>query len=360
MSTLGIRSAPGHIATNSRPFGGREACVNCGFCRSGCRIDAKYQADRVLVAPALERGSLTLLANTAVTRIHTTRNGRRAEGVTYVNRLSGEQSSARARVVIACNNPLEIPRLLLNSASSAWPAGLGNRYDQVGRHFFCHLGIIGLGITKSELRSSTGHNMGNLMSLDYAVPRRAAPFVGGFSLLSLNGAGAGVLAVDALRDFYGLALKQRMRRYNESMFMVSFVEGQPSASNRITLADGPRDSLGLSRARIEYAFKASELELAAAAARKMRDVLTAASSEEVHVTPSPFEAHPMGSMRMGNDPRTSATDAIGRVHGLENVFVGGAALFVTGGAVNPTLTIHALALRTAEHVARELGGGCHG
>jgi choline dehydrogenase-like flavoprotein len=313
-----------------------------------------------LVQPALARGNLTLLTDTAVTRIQTTRDGRQATGVEYVNRKTGVRGSATARAVIASNNPLELPRLFLNSKSNAWPTGLGNRGDQVGRNFFCHLGTIGLAITDAELRSAMGHNMGNLMSLDFAEAGRNLPHPGGFSLLSLNGAGAGVLAVDALREFYGHELKQRMRRYNNSMFMISFVEGFPSRDNRISLVENDLDALGVPRARIEYAFKPAELELVAKANAKMHDIFQASGAEEIHITPAPFEAHPMGSMRMGCDPRTSVTDSVGRVHGVDNLFVGGAALFVTGGAVNPTLTIHALALRTAEHVVHQLGHGGHG
>jgi choline dehydrogenase-like flavoprotein len=57
-------------------------------------------------------------------------------------------------------------------------------------------------------------------------------------------------------------------------------------------------------------------------------------------------------MRMGADPRSSVTDSFGKVHGLRNVYVGGASQFVTGSSVNPTLTLYALALRTAEHLVK--------
>jgi choline dehydrogenase-like flavoprotein len=357
MSRLGLRSSAGRIATNSRPVGERSACLNCGFCRSGCRVDAKYQSDRVLVEPSLGTGRLTLLSETEVTRLAASSNGERVEGVEYVNRRTGARGSATARVVIACNNPIEIPRLFLNSTSPAWPNGLGNRYDQIGRHFFCHLGSIGMGTTDVQLRSSVGHNMGNLMCLDYALPTPGRAFRGGFSLLALNGAGAGVLAVDPLRALYGLSLKNAMRGYNRSMFMVSFIEGFPSADSRISLSQGAPDALGLRRARIDYHFKSSELELYRAANAAMQRVLEAAGAQDVHLTPAPFEAHPMGSMRMGRDARSSATDQFGRVHGLRNAYVGGAALFPTGGAANPTLTIHALALQTAERIVAQLRGG---
>ncbi|MGA9580988.1 MAG: GMC family oxidoreductase, partial [Allosphingosinicella sp.] len=64
--------------------------------------------------------------------------------------------------------------------------------------------------------------------------------------------------------------------------------------------------------------------------------------------------HHMGTTRMGNDPATSVTDADGRVHGISNLWVAGSSLFPTGGWANPTLTIVALALRSAEKISREL------
>ena len=62
----------------------------------------------------------------------------------------------------------------------------------------------------------------------------------------------------------------------------------------------------------------------------------------------------MGTTRMGDDPRTSVTDADGRVHGLGNLWVAGSSLFPTGGWANPTLTIVALALRSAEKISAGL------
>ena len=64
--------------------------------------------------------------------------------------------------------------------------------------------------------------------------------------------------------------------------------------------------------------------------------------------------HHMGTTRMGSDPRRSVTDGWGRVHGLPNLHIAGSSLFPTAGWANPTLTILALALRTADRIAEEL------
>jgi choline dehydrogenase-like flavoprotein len=350
MERLGIRSSPCPVAINSRPYQGRGQCLHCGYCRSGCRIDAKYQADQVLVAAALQTKRLHLVTEAQVTRLDMTSTGTRVDGVTWVDTHTGREHRARGRVVIACNNPIELPRLFLNSANSFHPNGLGNQYDQVGRHFFCHLGTIGLGITDQELDTSTGHNMGNLMSLDFCDSDPERSYRGGFSLLALNGAGAGVMAVDPLRRFMGTALKERMKQYNKALLLVSFSEGLPSPENRITLDRSRLDALGQPVARVSYTLLENDLHVFSAAVEKTAEVLRASGAQEVHVTTPAFEAHPMGTMRMGTDPHSSVTNPNGQVHGIDNLFVGGAALFVTGSSVNPTLTLHALALRTANHL----------
>jgi choline dehydrogenase-like flavoprotein len=65
--------------------------------------------------------------------------------------------------------------------------------------------------------------------------------------------------------------------------------------------------------------------------------------------------HHMGTTRMGSDAKTSVTDAHGRVHGIGNLYIAGSSLFPTGSWANPTLTLVALALRTADRIAGELG-----
>jgi choline dehydrogenase-like flavoprotein len=65
----------------------------------------------------------------------------------------------------------------------------------------------------------------------------------------------------------------------------------------------------------------------------------------------------MGTTRMARDPRRGVTDADTRVHGMGNLYVAGSSLFPTSGWANPTLTIVALALRTADEVSRALSRG---
>jgi choline dehydrogenase-like flavoprotein len=64
----------------------------------------------------------------------------------------------------------------------------------------------------------------------------------------------------------------------------------------------------------------------------------------------------MGTTRMGSDARSGVVDLDGRVHDVENLFVAGSSVFPCAGHANPTLTIVALALRLADHLAARPAG----
>ncbi len=351
MARMGLTAAAGPVAVASRDTADRQACLHCGFCRSSCRIDAKFQADHVLLRPLLARGEIELIANAEVLRITQGWNPLLASGVEYVDLNSGERRQVRCRLLLVCNNPIETPRLFLNSSNWLSPRGLGNNNGLVGRHLMGHISAVGAGAMASCQNASIGYNMGNLVTLDYARPR-AGEAVGGFVIASLQGSGAGVLAVDPYRQLWGRALKDAMRGYNRNLYAVAFGEGLPVHGNRVMLSSSLTDSHGMPQARIEYNWHPNDLAVDARAREALRALLSAAGAESVQLNPQPFESHLAGTMRMGHNPWSSVTDAWGRVHGLLNVYVGGASLFVTGSSSNPTLTLYAMALRTAEHIRR--------
>ncbi|VAW81433.1 hypothetical protein MNBD_GAMMA12-2823 [hydrothermal vent metagenome] len=354
MQKMGIQSAPGPVAINSKKYRKRDQCVHCGFCRSGCRIDAKYQSDNALLNHSLKTGNLKIHSQALVTKLETSRRHNRVTAVRYRDLATGVEHRAKAKIVVVANNPIEIPRLLLNSANHHFPTGLGNHHDQVGRNFFAHPSTIGVGVMNECVNASIGFNMGNIVTFDFCETADADQQIGGFSFLSMNGAGAGVLAVDPYRDLWGAPLKSTLKNYNKSIFTIAFCEGMPVPENRISVSKVDHDKNGVPVAKIHYQLHQNDQRIFADAVETSKRVLRSAGAQEVHVLDTPFESHAAGTMRMGTHPKNSATNAYGKVHGLRNLFVGGAALFPSGSSVNPTLTLHALALRTTEHIKRHL------
>ena len=125
----------------------------------------------------------------------------------------------------------------------------------------------------------------------------------------------------------------------------------PDAANRVTLAAG-RDAHGLPLAQVTHRYGNDAKVLIAAAAAEGAAIMTAAGANE-NWRSSIAGQHLMGGCIMGSNPARSVTDSLGRLHDLPNLIVAGPSLFPTASAVNPTFTVHSLALRSAEALVRD-------
>lgn len=144
-------------------------------------------------------------------------------------------------------------------------------------------------------------------------------------------------------------------------------EQAPNPDSRVTL-DRAVDAIGMPRVRLDWRLNGQDVESVSALvetfgrqaelhgagrvepAAWLRDPARQWQFDEL-ISDHPIGGyHHMGTTRMADDPRRGVTDGTGRVHGLDNLYVAGSSLFPTSGWANPTLTIVALALRTAEHI----------
>ncbi len=141
---LGWHPFAAPAALNSVPFRGRAACTYCGFCTgNGCYVDAKSSSDRTFVPIAVRSGNVRIESEARVLEIMVGHDGL-VTGVRYVK--DGTERFQAAKVVLVGTFPYENTRLLLTSASPAFPNGLANNSDQVGRHYIAHVtpGVYGL------------------------------------------------------------------------------------------------------------------------------------------------------------------------------------------------------------------------
>ena len=140
------------------------------------------------------------------------------------------------------------------------------------------------------------------------------------------------------------------------MRLASLTEQLPNPDNRIVPDDGNRDAIGIPRPKLTYQYDEYTIK-GIQEARAIHDALCNALGVtfKEHVQEIQGAGHVMGTHRMGSDPTTSVTDADGRTHDHPNLFLAGGGLFPTFGNANPTLTIAALALRTAATIETELG-----
>jgi hypothetical protein len=155
---------------------------------------------------------------------------------------------------------------------------------------------------------------------------------------------------------------------SEEPTLILRAEQGPNPDSRVMLAR-ETDSTGMPRIVLDWRMSAQDVASAAALVEALARQSQRAGIGAVEpagwlaqrgsqwVTDPLVSAHPiggyhhMGTTRMADDPSQGVTDQWGRVHGLANLYVAGSSLFPTGGWANPTLTIIALALRTADHIA---------
>lgn len=346
----------------------------------------------------------TIVTHAAATEIVAERSGR-AVAALRVASLSGRRLRVAANRYVLAAGGIENPRLLLASRSVV-PAGLGNGHDQVGRYFMEHPHARGgaildgpawriLSVFAAKHRLG-GERVGLLLTASPALqerhgllnsslaiaPRRPADGSEGWGRRAYLHA-RHTLAPDRLGRRLWIGAKRSGRWLQQrtdplrpwllhrlgslELALVVRAEQSPNPDSRVLL-DSQRDALGMPRVRLDWQTSRLDAESVAGLVAAVGEEFGRLGLGRVRMEPwlrQPWQgwrtdplisAHPiggyhhMGTTRMSDDPRRGVTDADGRVHGVANLFVAGSSLFPTAGWANPTLTIAALALRTADRM----------
>lgn len=350
---LGVTVFPYPTAVNSRPYDGRPPCVDCGFCSGfGCPSNAKGSTAVTMLRKALLTGRCQLRAETRVVKLVANAAGTRIDSVECIG-PSGERLTFRADAYVLAASPIEDARLLHLSG------GVGNASGMVGRCLMFHLQTIGIGIFDERVHSHRGRAVSHGFSDFRGKPKDPMHPLGGIVEIS-GGSGALEEASFYLRvlkllspKFDGLRFKRLMQESpgrDRVVELVMQAEDAPQLGNRVDLDPAVKDLDGLPVARVTYSNHAFELDASRFYAPKLLDVLGASGARYGFIAPKddiPTSAHVMGTLRFGNDPKTSVCDATGRFHDVENLYASDGALFPTSSGYNPTHTIITLATRVA-------------
>jgi choline dehydrogenase-like flavoprotein len=349
-----------------------------------------------------------VITHATVTELALHRDGRFVEAVTAQS-LTRRRLTVRARAWVLAAGGLENPRLLLASTSVV-PRGIGNGYDQVGRYFMEHPHARGGRVTGAKawmLLKAFGrtHRAGEREIAGLIKPSRRTQAERGILNSSLTitarqPAGAtqnwGLLAYSRLKHQIdptrrGRALwmtTKRSARWLQrqtdplrpwllhhlglrDLALLVRAEQSPNPQSRVLLTN-QRDPLGAPRLALDWRTTPLDIESVAGLVDVLDDELRrlrlgrvqrAEWLSDLHggwrsdplISAHPIGGyHHMGTTRMSDDAKHGVTDAGGRVHGVENLYIVGSSVFPTSGWANPTLTIVALALRTAELVGSRL------
>ena len=342
-------------ARNSEPRDGRSECVGYGTCQPVCPSGAKYSADDT-VERAEKRG-VRVLDRVPVQRFVTGEGGAGDDRVTTAVYATpdGAEHRQEARQFVLAAGGVETPRLLLLSRSPAHPDGLANASGAVGRYFMEHL-FAGTGGTHAE-RTRQNH-VGFVTSGSHQFYDNDFDDAGPIKLEFLNYAGPSPVETALTADEWGDDLLETLRAaYGHHIAMGGLVGQLPRAENRVTLDPSRTDDHGNPVPDVRWRLDDRTRRTLTRANEVQRRVF-AELDADVERTVGPENTgpafHHMGTTRMGTDPSESVVNPRLRTHDVANLTVASSSVFVTSGAMNPTLTIAALALKAADHVDADL------
>ena len=359
---LGYRLIPTRKALLTEPYDGRPACHYCGHCMDGCDVEAIFNTATAMIPKAERTGHFTLRADTLARELLVDRRGQ-VRAVSVIDRITKKEEEIKARIFVVSCATIESARLLLNSRSRMFPEGLANSSGLVGRHLGGHINCSYLGYLESLVGTKSINRDG---ATDHAlIPRfnmndKKRGYVGGFHYQMQY---AGFMFPHHARHLagFGPGFKREVRNLQPGFINIGGwgkVLARPE--NRVTVDPNRPDAYGIPIPVIHFNFCENDRALWRDMCSKAEEILHAAGVRRlIQATPRPvgFTSHEVGTVRMGHDPVKSVLNPYCRSHDVRNLFVVDTSCFVTFPEKNPTHTIMALAVRTAEYIRRQRSRG---
>ncbi len=326
-------------------------CIRCdAFDGFPCLLNGKADAQVMCVDPALAaHPNLSLLTNAYVSRLDTDPTGQR---VTRVNvTRDGQEEHYSADIVVVACGALSSALLLLRSANDKHPNGLANGSGELGRNYMRH----NQSVLMALLRKPNDTVFQKTLAVsDYYFGAEDWEFPLGLIQMCATSHAAQIRgeALPSWLEWLPEMPFEAMARHSMDFWLSS--EDLPRPENRI-FYDGDRVVLDVTEGNMEAHRRLKN---------KLEDMMRRAGAHPVLLERSLYlgkdiplsgTAHQAGTARFGSDPATSVLDLDCRAHELENLYLADASFFPSIGAVNPTLTIIANALRVADRICERLG-----
>jgi glucose dehydrogenase len=410
VTQIAVRSLP--AARNSQPYRNRRACAGNTNCIPICPIQAKYDPT-ITLNEATNRGA-QLIDHAVASEIIV--DGGAVGRVGQINfiRYKDEagpktgEGCVKAKIYVIAANAIETPRLLLMSKNKGQTdKGVANRSGLVGCNLMDHPYYVAWGLLPMTAKPVFPYRgplitsgIGDLCDGPFRAKRAAfrvdignegwnyviaggafgtdphlttIDFVNGMNSSGLNKKDFTQIADNSA--LFGATLAQKLNDLISRQFRIGFlVEQTPERRNRVTLSKFT-DALGLPRPEISYDISDYTKQGIIASFRMKQLIFKKLGAkdftERAKGDPAGFDAmiddekveltyggagHIMGTYRMGDDddPKTSVVNSLQRSHDHNNLYLVGSGTFPTCGTANPTLTLSALALRTADSIVGDL------
>jgi choline dehydrogenase-like flavoprotein len=350
------------LAVLSEDHLGRAKCHLCGHCERGCITRSYFSSLNATLPVARATGNLTLRPFSVVHSVIYDPARKRATGVRVIDANTREMFEVNAKIVFLNASALESARILLNSATTEFPNGLGNSSGELGHNVMDH--IMGGGAVAELPWARDRQEVGRRPDAVY-VPRfrnvkdKHPDFVRGYGFegrasrpgwergASMAGLGAG----------FKKSLIGDLGPWEMSLY--GFGEMLPNHENRIEIDPHLVDAWGIPALRISVAYGPNERKLLddmVVSATEMFEAMGATNIRPIHETDNApgLVIHEMGTARMGRDPKTSVLNAHNQLWDVPNVFMTDGACMVSTANQNPSITYMALTARAADFAVKAL------
>lgn len=372
---LNIPCVPSRMAMLTRPVHGRAACHYCGQCGRGCRTASAFTSSQAMIFPAMKTGKLRVITG-AMARELITDDAGRVTAISYVDKGTRTEKQIRCRAAVVAASACESARLLLNSKSPRFPNGVANESGMVGRNLTDTTGYSLSGYIPA-MANLPRHNSDGIGGMHVYIPwwllddkKKDFPRgyhieVGGGFHMPQIGSFHGLASA---REGYGSTLKDSIREnYGAWVSFAGRGEMIPNANSYCEIDSNTVDQWGIPVLRFHFRWSEHESKQV----RHMHDTFTAlieTMGGKVGGRKLPERGadavsiggeiiHEAGTVRMSDDPQQGPLNRWCQAHDVKNLFVADAAPFLGNPDKNVTLSIVALAWRTAEYLAVEMRKG---
>ena len=368
---LGVQMVPVPRAILSRSKENRKPCYLSNYCGSyGCSSDAKGSSRAALLNKAVDTGYCTIIPNAKVFYLETD-GAAKLKKAWYYDKEGAKQSIEADVFVVACQ-AVETSRLLLSSASKAFPNGLANNSGQVGRNLLFSGGGSGSGrIMLKDLSAEEAKKIqlpGLFVNRSihdwYEVEDASSKIIkGGIIDFLWEHANPVTAAVRQKYDdgdiLYGKDLKRKLEWHHKEQRRLRyeiFVDWTPTDNCHVSLSKSVKDKWGDPVAHLKLGYHERDIEVGKILAKKGKKIMEALNAAEIKysVNGNPPPNLQAGGCRFGDDKRKSVLDVNCKAHEVDNLYITDGSFMPTGGSSTYTWTIYANSYRVADHLLQVL------
>ncbi len=382
---IGIPVIPSRLSILTKPVNkDRGQCFYCAQCGRSCKVYGDFSSSSCLCIPAMKTGNVDLVTNAMAREVLTNKEGL-ATGISYISKDDMQEYQVEGRTVILAASACESARLMLNSKSQRHPNGLANSSDVVGRYLHDSTGADMGGIIP-ELFDRKRYNEDGVGGMHVYTPwwldNKKLDFPRGYHIEYGGGFGQPLYGfnwgIENLNGTYkikgqqkeaggyGASLKEDYRYFfGAHVGMAGRGEGIARADSRCYIDKDVVDKFGIPVLRFDTKWSDYEIKQAKHMKETFAEILHAMGAvitwggddgpENNYGLHNPGNIiHEAGTVRMGNDPKTSALNSWSQAHDCKNLFCVDGGQFVSQADKNITWTILALSMRASEHIVDEM------